>query len=227
MASSPIEPTRIRLLSEEIDHLFEHYLQLLHQYDTLRSSLSTVQASIQQNIARANFDAQRGVRYGQDCYDQRMQAVRRCCVTSSPEGPAVFVVSTVGKDRSAASEGMHKENAESEKPGIPAYVDGMKEEVDAEETAEGDKPKEDAEEKRADKPKDPIRMFGILTPQALRLAQGGGIKMVEDIVPKLVSIDAEMKEVEIKIRRARKHRAKAGALEKTTIEERREDGIAA
>lgn len=46
MASSPIEATRIRLLSEEIDHLLEHYLQLLHQYDTLRSSLSTVQASV-------------------------------------------------------------------------------------------------------------------------------------------------------------------------------------
>jgi hypothetical protein len=37
--------------------------------------------------------------------------------------------------------------------------------------------------------------------------------MVEEIVPKLVEVDAEMKEMEIKIRRARKHRAKAEALE--------------
>jgi hypothetical protein len=68
-------------------------------------------------------------------------------------------------------------------------------------------------------------MFGILTPQALRLAQGGAIKMAEDVVPKLVSIDAEMKEVEIKIRRARKQRAKVEALEKTTVGERKEESI--
>jgi hypothetical protein len=45
-STSPIENPRIRLLSEEIDSLFEHYLQLLHQYDSLRSSLSTLQASV-------------------------------------------------------------------------------------------------------------------------------------------------------------------------------------
>jgi hypothetical protein len=44
--TSPIESPRIRLLSEEIDTLFEHYLQLLHEYDSLRSSLSTLQASV-------------------------------------------------------------------------------------------------------------------------------------------------------------------------------------
>lgn len=58
-------------------------------------------------------------------------------------------------------------------------------------------------------PKDPLRMFGLLTPQSLRQAQSESIKSVENIMPKLVSIDAEMKEVEIRIRRARKWKAKA------------------
>jgi hypothetical protein len=58
-------------------------------------------------------------------------------------------------------------------------------------------------------------MFGILTPQALRIAQGRAVKMVEDIIPQLVSVNAEMKEVEIQIRRARKHKAKAEALKKS------------
>jgi hypothetical protein len=77
--------------------------------------------------------------------------------------------------------------------------------------------REEGDEERTkakQKPKDPLRMFGILTPQSLRAAQGEAVKMVEGIVPKLVSIDAQMKEVEIKIRRARKYRAKAEALEK-------------
>ncbi|KAN0095790.1 hypothetical protein V8E51_016501 [Hyaloscypha variabilis] len=224
MASSPAGPPRTQLLSSEIDQLFEHYLNLLHQYDSLRSSLSSLQASIQQNIARANFDAQRGVRYGQDCYDQRMQAARRCRVTRDPEGAALFAAGTVGEGEgwSAASEGVHEENAEGRKSGIPADGSGVKGEVDV----DGEKSGEETE-KGANKPKDPIRMFGILTPQALRLAQGGAIKMVEDVVPKLVSIDAEMKEVEIKIRRARKQRSKAEALEKTTVGERKEESIAA
>ncbi len=57
--------------------------------------------------------------------------------------------------------------------------------------------------------KDPITMFGILTPQALRTAQSESSKMVEDIIPRIVSVDKRMKEIEIKIRRARKQRAKA------------------
>jgi hypothetical protein len=81
------------------------------------------------------------------------------------------------------------------------------------------------EPNRGTKPKDPLRMFGILTPQALRLAQGGAIKMVEDIVPKLVQVDAEMKEVEIKIRRARKFRAKAEAAEQPVAAERMQEGV--
>jgi hypothetical protein len=137
-----------------------------------------------------------------------MQAARGCRVTSAPEtGTVVFEVSMVGQEGSAASKGMHKENADWGEKGTPADAEGLKDKVE-----EGDKPKGDAEEKER-RPKDPICMFGILTPQALRLAQAGAIKMVEEIVPKLVEVDAEMKEMEIKIRRARKHRAKAEALE--------------
>jgi coiled-coil domain-containing protein 115 len=150
-------------------------------------------------------------------------------VTSGGEGAIFQVVelSTAGKDRSAASGGMHEENAGQERTGIPAQeakTATPTEDRDID-TEEADKHKKTEEEKRAAKPKDPIRMFGILTPQALRLAQGGAIKMVEEIIPKLVSIDAEMKEVEIKIRRARKHRAKVEAAEKTVVGEGRKEGV--
>ena len=73
-------------------------------------------------------------------------------------------------------------------------------------------PEDSEKTKRA--PKDPLRMFGLLTPPSLRLAQAESIKSVEEVVPKLVSIDAEMKEVEIRIKRARKWKAKAQVREK-------------
>jgi hypothetical protein len=114
------------------------------------------------------------------------------------------LVSEVQTLRSAASKGLHEEKAD---------ADAREKEIDTEEEKE-DEEKATDKGKGGTKPKDPLRMFGILTPQALRLAQGEAIKMVEEIVPKLVQVDAEMKEVEIKIRRARKFRAKAEAAER-------------
>lgn len=147
-------------------------------------------------------------------------------MTSGPEGTAFSVVelSTLGKDGSAASEGTHKDNAGPQKTGISAadeIPDGDTKTVGEEDEQNGDAERE----KKTTKSKDPVRMFGILTPQALRLAQGGAIKMVEEVIPKLASIDAEMKEVEIKIRRARKQRVKAEAAEKTVVGGRREEGV--
>jgi hypothetical protein len=54
-------------------------------------------------------------------------------------------------------------------------------------------------------PKNPLNMFGILVPPSLRSAQASAIIMVSSAIPQLASIDAEMREIEIRIRRARKH----------------------
>jgi hypothetical protein len=48
-------------------------------------------------------------------------------------------------------------------------------------------------------------MFGILVPAALRSAQSSAVTMVEKVIPQLASVDAEMREMEIRIRRARKY----------------------
>lgn len=67
------------------------------------------------------------------------------------------------------------------------------------------------------KSKDPLRMFGILTPQALRTAQSEAVKLVEDIIPQIATVNAEMEKTEIEIRRKRKYKAKAEA--KSTVGE--------
>jgi len=51
---------------------------------------------------------------------------------------------------------------------------------------------------------DPIHMFGVLVPSALRQAQGSFVKAVAVSIPRLVELDGEMKELEIEIRRTRK-----------------------
>jgi hypothetical protein len=64
-------------------------------------------------------------------------------------------------------------------------------------------------------PKTPLNMFGILVPPSLRSAQASAITMVSSVIPRLASIDAEMREVEIRIRRARKHHKREMAQKPT------------
>lgn len=71
------------------------------------------------------------------------------------------------------------------------------------------KPSSSAARQKNEKSKpDPIHMFGVLVPQALRQAQESFVKAVAGSVPRLVELDGEMRELEIEIRRMRKTLAK-------------------
>lgn len=71
-----------------------------------------------------------------------------------------------------------------------------------EERSESTIPKADETVKK--KRSDPIHMFGLLVPQALRQAQSAFIEVVELSVPRSIELDVAMKEIEIEIRRTRK-----------------------
>ncbi|CRK30552.1 hypothetical protein HYQ46_008902 [Verticillium longisporum] len=175
--------------TDHIDELLERYLGLLDQYTNLRAALNEVQSAVYQNLARANFSAERGVRYGPDYYDERMQATRILDVEGSDSDAPRF--SSILVD-------------EPEQP-KPAPEPEAKHEDEHEASTETQ-----AEEKTTKpRPRDPLRWFGILAPMPLRQAQAQAVSAVEDIVPQLVTVDAEMKDLEIQIRRARKKRAKA------------------
>ncbi|KAI0442074.1 hypothetical protein F4803DRAFT_520814 [Xylaria telfairii] len=74
--------------SDHIDSLLERYLHLLHEYTSLRDELTALQTGMYQNIARANFAAERGMRFGQDYYDDRMQASRRLAISCESQDQA-------------------------------------------------------------------------------------------------------------------------------------------
>ncbi|OAQ68169.1 hypothetical protein VFPPC_13637 [Pochonia chlamydosporia 170] len=181
---------------QHIDQLLERYLTLLNEYTQLRTQLSTFQADVYHSIARANFSGERGMRYGQDQYDERMRASRRVTITNGEDAIPRVTVARTSEDTTTVSE----------------------ESTTVEEVHE-DTGDEDTEEKeRKARNDDPLRWFGILTPMPLRDAQRQSIKVVEGVVPRLVSVNAEMQHVEIEVRRARKRRAKASAKSKGTDE---------
>lgn len=190
---------------DTIDALLERYLGLVDQYTKLRAELTGLQAGVYQDLARANFSAERGIRYGQDFYDDRMQSLRRLSIIQdggdedNGSYPRFEVVPRISKD---ASEGEHEGDDKSDvEPESKVVKD---------DDEEGEK-KDASEATVTQKPGDPLRWFGLLTPMPLRQAQGRAVRAVEEIIPKLASVDAEMSAVEIRVRRARKRRAKAEA----------------
>ena len=216
MDPTPSE-TETQTQTIEIDALLHCYLALLDSYTSLRATLNTLQASLFQSLARANFvSANRGQRYGQDYYDQRMQASRRVSIKgvareeegedqNGGEGGGGVVVVSVGVYTCAAEGG---ENGDGRERGSDRNDD----EGDDDEKEQDEAPaseERDSEKKNRPDHADPLRWFGILTPFPLRQAQGQAIQAVEEIIPRLASISAEMAEVELEVRRARKKRAKA------------------
>lgn len=182
---------------DTIDALLERYLALLDEYTTLRASLGQLQTGMFQHLARANFSAERGMRYGPDFYDERMQALRQVSI-SIEGGLPIFTVSH--SSRARGDGGDDDPSRQDPAPDPPRPAEG--EEAAAAEGEAGPK-KQNA--------RDPLRWFGVLTPLSLRQTQACAAEAVDEVVPRLASLSAEMQDLEIQVRRARKKRAKERA----------------
>lgn len=177
---------------KHIDELLERYLGLLDEYTRLRKELSQAQSSIYQNIARANFAGERGMRYGQNNYDERMQATRLLAISADEkESPTFAIVRAPEEEEEVKSQDV-KETDLGEEGSQPAVGKDS-----TEQTGQKDR-----------KNRNPLHWFGFFAPMPLRTAQTQSVQAIEKIIPRLVSVNAEMLSVEIKVRRARKRRAK-------------------
>ncbi|KAH6604274.1 hypothetical protein Trco_007720 [Trichoderma cornu-damae] len=218
---------------QRIDSLLERYLILVDEYSRLREELSKLQAGVYQNIARANFTGERGMRYGQDHYDERMRASRVLDVRPGENNVPGFTMKRLdapadglaGDDGGPREDEKGEDGLDGEKAGfVAAARENVADGIEGEQNPEG---QEEDKDKHKDKNKDkeeaktktktkkpsgnPLHWFGLLAPPPLRTAQTLSIRAVEQAIPRLVSVNAEMEHVEIEIRRARKRRAKAAA----------------
>jgi coiled-coil domain-containing protein 115 len=199
-------------MTKSIDELLEQYLGLLDEYTRLRSSLSSFQANIYHDIARANFSAERGLRYGQDQFDDRMQAIRRVQITAGDVGPTSFIIGLNGNSESEATD----DSADNPNPKTPEEAQNT--EGDGSGTGKSEISELSAKQSSF-QTQDPLRWFGVLTPMPLRQAQKHAIRAVEEVIPRLASLSIEMADLEIQVGRARKRRAKdAAAAAKTAAE---------
>lgn len=200
---------------DTIDALLERYLALLDEYTTLRARLSQLQTGMFQHLARANFSAERGMRYGPDFYDERMQALRQVSISTAEGGLPIFTVSHSSRARGDDD----TSRAQNPPPDPPPPAKEEEEERAAADEAPGEQPvpagddkaESEAGPKKQNAARDPLRWFGVLTPLSLRQTQACAAEAVDSVVPRLASLSAEMQDLEIQVRRARKKRAKERA----------------
>ncbi|KAJ4373841.1 hypothetical protein N0V83_002580 [Neocucurbitaria cava] len=203
-------------LITQLDELLERYLNTLDEHEKIRQDLS-------KQLSSANFhNSSSAIRYGQDCYDERMQAIRKVNVEEPDSGlevPVRFSTFSVSESRddikSKENSAKDEERHENEKDGAavdeqqPPNTSKTESSAPEETSTAGDDSREESKTakettKDANKIADPLRWFGILVPPALRTAQSAFISAVEGPIPQLATIARDLRSQEIEIGRVRK-----------------------
>ncbi|KAI4289253.1 MAG: hypothetical protein L6R35_001491, partial [Caloplaca aegaea] len=144
------------------------------------------------SLAQANFTSPSHIRYGQDFYDDRMQAFTRFNIGSPPE--QLSGRNPVLKDITSVT-----------------FLPPASKKHNPEKTNNIEDCASTAKESQPDLCiSDPLKWFGILVPPALRACQSSFKDAVEGSIPSLANVSNEMKSLEIEIRRTRKKIRKAG-----------------
>ncbi|KAL9584466.1 MAG: hypothetical protein Q9212_002105 [Teloschistes hypoglaucus] len=185
-AVDPGDSLRVKeSLMNTLDDLLEEYLNLVHQYHAQQQSLTNDLSSGYFSLAQANFSSPNRIRYGQDFYDDRMQA----SITLNFDSNSM---PSQGSENATVSVSVHQP--------IPRSMDMRDAKLSDAKT-----------EQEMEAPViDPLRWFGILVPSTLRASQSSFKKAVTERVPSLVNVSSEMKELEVEIRRTRKKIRKLG-----------------
>ncbi|RYN68214.1 hypothetical protein AA0117_g11278 [Alternaria alternata] len=200
-------------LLDLLDAKLEHYLHTLHEYQEAMQQLSKELSSGYMSLAQANFhNSSSAIRYGQDCYDERMQALRKVHIaehgSAKSDQPYFSIYSpfatTQHSDPDNTSNSAEQEN-EAQGSDLPKpKEDDAKSTPDPNSQSSQNSEKTKEETNSTEKPTDPLRWFGILVPPALRTAQSTFVSAVEGPIPQLVTILRDLRTQEIEIGRIRK-----------------------
>ncbi|KZM20475.1 uncharacterized protein EKO05_0004553 [Ascochyta rabiei] len=186
-------------LLTRLDTLLEQYLHTLDEYEKLTQQLSQQLSSAFFSLTQANFHNRSGVHYGQDRYDERVQATRRIVISEDEEhNPHFSTTSTPTPGSSSAEPSTRPPPTATQEP----TEDEPKSIPDPDPTT-GSTEEESNTPSGSTLP-DPLRMFGILVPPALRAAQASFRGAVEGPVVRLVGVAGELRGLEREIGRVRK-----------------------
>lgn len=201
-------------LRDQLDALWEKHLTLLDSYHQAQQQIARHFSSGFFDLAQATFKSTTRVRYGQEYYDDRMQAITR--FEASIDNNDISHLSLRIKDTPAPStKDSDKESAEksrnfikeSDKQGQVDQSDQQEKKDNFEEQEHEDKP--DNKEKTHNKVRDPLHWYGILVPPSLRASQKSFNSAIHDPVITAANSAQALRRVDMDIRKLRKDIKKA------------------
>ncbi|KAI1981089.1 hypothetical protein LOZ55_000975 [Ophidiomyces ophidiicola] len=209
-----------------IDALLERYLYLLDEQQRLQHELGKHLSKAFFSLARANHSCRPGRRYGEECYDERMTAVRKVYV------PISYLLQYLRVPDRHSFPALCPSDLTSPKTDLPTdtclshipqrftiikHIASDDNTVIALEPSPSDRSPANAvaedQPQVADSPSisktrppsiDPLQWFGILTPASLRDAQSSFSSAVDGPIARLLNVVAEMRDVEQTITGLRK-----------------------
>ncbi|THX54508.1 hypothetical protein D6D06_05452 [Aureobasidium pullulans] len=213
-------------LRDQLDALWEKHLTLLDSYHQAQQQLARHFSSAFFDLAQATFKSTTRVRYGQEYYDDRMQATRRFeastddndlpCLAlkaddTSPSTNTSNEHSTKSTEKQSVEESEKKKTEEPEQQPTPPSTPppGTEEKLSGEQEEQAKSKTTSHQDKAQKKPRDPLHWYGILVPPALRASQKSFISAVENPLIEAANSAQALRLVAVEIRKLRKDIKKA------------------
>lgn len=185
-------------LNHSLDDLLERYLNLLDQFQRQRQDLHGHLSSGYLSLAHANFSNPNRIRYGQDYYDDRMQATSHVSIDQFKEERESFSASPHVAFKFSQSPTARDDQEQNAKEASNTNID---------ESAIPSNKKD----KSSTVLGDPLHWYGLFVPPALITSQNHFKSVVMDDIPALATLSKEIRELEIEVRRTRKKLKKSKA----------------
>lgn len=211
-------------LHDQLDALWEKHLDLLNSYHQAQQDIARHFSSGFFDLAQATFKSTSRVRYGQESYDDRMQATTR--FDASVDDQDVPCIALNLHDTTSLSTG--DSIADSAKKSSNQEVDEKEEDTPGQQPtppstpprkSEGKLPEEQSQENKSEttgdkeatqkKVRDPIHWYGILVPPSLRSSQKSFKSAIQDPVIKAANSAQALRHINMEIRKTRKDIKKA------------------
>lgn len=205
-------------LRDQLDTLWEKHLTLLDSYHQAQQQIARHFSSGFFDLAQATFKSTTRVRYGQEYYDDRMQATTRFEASVNDQDIPRLALKVNDKPSPSTKDSTKPSDKDSSEksPGSNKELGGEKQEDKPSEQGEKEHPEEQEQEDRPNdkekahnKIRDPLHWYGILVPPSLRSSQKSFSSAIHDPVIDAVNSAQALHRVDMDIRKLRKDIKKA------------------
>lgn len=214
----------VQELRDKLDALWEKHLTLLDSYHQAQQDIARHFSSGFFDLAQATFKSTSRVRYGQESYDDRMQATTRFNVSIDDQDVPCLVLElhdttspSTEDSNGDSNKGLSNRKAdekEEDTPGqqpTPPTTPPRESEKQLPEKQKQENESETAYDKEATKKKvrDPIHWYGILVPPSLRSSQKSFKSAIQNPVIEAANSAQALRHINMEIRKLRKDIKKA------------------